>query len=57
MNGIRKVSREKPFIMLAEHYKTSGQTEKAIKLKNMAITIAEKSDNDELKKYIIEKDI
>jgi hypothetical protein len=46
-----------PFIMLAEHYKTSGQNAKATKLKNMAISIAEKSNNDEMKQYIIEKDI
>ena len=46
-----------PFIMLAEHYKTSGQNQKAQKLKDLAITIAEKSNNNELKKYILEKDI
>lgn len=46
-----------PFIMLAEHYKTSGQYEKAQQLKEMAIGIAEKSKNKELKKYILNKDI
>ena len=46
-----------PFIMLAEHYKISGENEKAVKLRNISISIAEKSNNDQLKQYIIEKDI
>jgi hypothetical protein len=46
-----------PFVLLAEHYKTGGQSEQANKLKNMAILIAEKSNNIELKQYILEKDI
>jgi len=46
-----------PFIMLAEHYKTSGQNQKALKLKDLAISIAEKSSNNELKKFILGKDI
>ena len=46
-----------PFIMLAEHYKTSGQVEKALQFKNMALLIAENSANEKLKQYINEKDI
>jgi hypothetical protein len=46
-----------PFILLAEHHKTSGQIEKALKLKNMALLIAEKNNNEKLMQYIIDKDI
>ena len=46
-----------PFIMLAEHYKTSGQVEKALQFKKMALLIAENSANEKLKQYINEKDI
>jgi hypothetical protein len=46
-----------PFIMLAEHYKKSGQKDKALKLKDMALLIAEKNANEKLKQYILEKEI
>jgi len=41
-----------PMIMLAEHYKTSGQNEKALKWKNWSIELARKAGNEEIIKDI-----
>ncbi|MFC2088172.1 tetratricopeptide repeat protein [Calditrichota bacterium] len=46
-----------PFVMLAKHYKTSGQNEESLKWKNMALSIAEKANNNELIDYINEKNL
>jgi len=46
-----------PMVMLAEHYKNSGQDLQADKWKNMALQIAQDSNNEKLVEYIKEKDI
>ena len=46
-----------PMIMLAEHYKTSGQNEKAQYWKNMALEIAASANNKQLIQYIERKNL
>lgn len=46
-----------PFVMLAEHYNISGQQEKSLKWKNLALSLAKKANNDELIDYINEKNL
>ncbi|MBL7093750.1 hypothetical protein ISS22_07235 [candidate division KSB1 bacterium] len=44
-----------PIIMLAEHYKTSGQPEKIVSWKNLAIKIGKQAGNEDVIKYFEDK--